>query len=296
LFVYNRLDHVQRTVAALQANHLASQTDVIVFSDAARSPEGQSAVQSVRDYVKGLSGFHSLEVVARERNFGLAASIIDGVTRLCSERGRVIVLEDDLVTAPHFLDYMNDALDFYAQNERVIAVHGYMFPVTGDLPETFFLGDPGCWGWATWKRGWDLLNTDGAAQLAAIRSQGRQREFNLDGSYDYTGMLEGRIAGRNQSWAVLWYATAFLAGKLTLYPGKSLVRNIGFDGSGTHGGHVNSFAVALHQQRVKVLDIPIEENQKARAALVAFLMPLRQPRGVLASVRRTLHRLTGAFQ
>ena len=294
LFVYNRLDHVKQTATALQANSLAPQTDVVVFSDAARSPETQSSVQAVRDYVRTLSGFRSIELVERERNFGLAASIVDGVSRLCAERGRVIVLEDDLVTAPHFLAYMNDALDFYAANERVIAVHGYMFPIAGPLPETFFLRDPGCWGWATWQRGWQLFNPDGAAQLAQIRAQGREKEFDLDGSYDYTGMLEGRIAGRNQSWAILWYATAFLAGLLTLYPGKSLVQNIGFDGSGTHGGGVDSFAVTLSRERVAVSKIPVEEHPGVRSSLVAFLMKLRRPQGFWRRIGRRLRALAGA--
>jgi hypothetical protein len=293
LFVYSRLEHTQRTAAALQRNLLASQTDLFIFSDAARKPEAQANVQAVRDYVRTIDGFRSVTLVERERNFGLAASILDGVTRICAERGRVIVLEDDLVTAPDFLTYMNDALDFYADDARVIAVHGYMYPVAADLPETFFLRDPGCWGWATWKRGWDLFDADGAAQLAAVRQQGRETEFDLDGSYDYIGMLEGRIAGHNQSWAVLWYATAFLRGKLTLYPGRSLVQNIGFDGSGTHGGAVNSFATVLSDRPVAVAPIAVEEDRAVRAALVAFLMILRRPRSLMTRIVGRLRRLSG---
>lgn len=292
LFVYSRLDHTSQTATALKRNLLAPQTDLIIFSDAARNPEVEAEVRAVRDYIRTIDGFRSVTLVERERNFGLAASILDGVTRICAERGRVIVLEDDLVTAPHFLTYMNDALDFYADDTRVVAVHGYMFPVAADLPETFFLRDPGCWGWATWKRGWDLFNANGLEQLAAVRRQGREREFNLDGSYDYIGMLEDQIAGRNQSWAILWYATAFLLGKLTLYPGRALVQNIGFDGSGAHGGEVNSFATVLSDRPVVVAPIVVKEDPTARAALAAFLMTLNRPRNLMTRITGRLRRLS----
>jgi hypothetical protein len=293
LFVYSRLEHARQTVAALQRNLLAVQTDLFIFSDAARKPEAQADVQAVRDFVRTIGGFRSVTLVERECNFGLAASIRDGVTRICAERGRVIVLEDDLVTAPYFLTYMNDALDFYETDERVIAVHGYMYPVDIDLPRTFFLRDPGCWGWATWKRGWDLFDADGTGQLASVRSQGREAEFDLDGSYDYIDMLEGQIAGRNQSWAILWYATAFLKGKLTLYPGRSLVTNIGFDGSGTHGGEERRFAVMLSDRPVTVAPIAVKEDRAARAALVEFLMILRRPRSLMTLIKGRLRRMTG---
>jgi hypothetical protein len=292
-FVYTRLDHTRRTAEALQRNVLASQTDLFIFSDAARKHEAQPHVRAVRDYVRTITGFRSITLVERERNFGLAASIRDGVTKLCNDRGQVIVLEDDLVTAPDFLTYMNDALNFYEPEHRVIAVHGYMHPVAVALPETFFLRDPGCWGWATWKRGWDLFNADGAGQLATVREQGRETEFNLDGSYDYIGMLEDQIAGRNQSWAILWYATAFLMDKVTLYPGRSLVNNIGFDGSGTHGGAESRFSAELSDRPVKIAAIPVEEDRAVRASLVAFLMILSRPRSLMTRVIGRLRRMAG---
>lgn len=293
LFVYSRLDHARLTVQALRHNLLADQSDLVVFSDAAAKPDAENQVQAVRDYVRSIAGFRSVTIIERERNFGLAASIVDGVSRLCKERGRVIVLEDDLVTSPHFLTYMNDALERYAGDDRVIAVHGYMFPVAMTLPESFFLRDPGCWGWATWKRAWDLFDSDAAEQWRRVQAEGREKEFDLDGSYDYSGMLKGRIAGQNQSWAILWYATAFLQNKLTLYPGLSLVQNIGFDGTGTHGGAVNSFAVRLADRRVPVSSISVEEDRRVRAALVAFLNGLRRPTGLTARIGRRLRRLAG---
>ena len=127
---------------------------------------------------------------------------------------KVIVLEDDLVTSPHFLQYMNDGLGIYERDDRVISIHGYSYPVHGKLPETFFLRGADCLGWATWKRGWDLFEDDGQRLLNELERRNLTRSFDFDGSYPYTQMLRDQIAGSNSSWAVRWYASAFLRDKL----------------------------------------------------------------------------------
>lgn len=276
LFVYNRPWHTRKTVEALQANSGSAETDLVIFSDAPARPEAQESVRKVREYLETIQGFRSVRVVERGENYGLARSIVDGVSQLCREYGRVIVLEDDLVTSPSFLNYMNDALTYYRDDERVISIHGFMFPVEAELPETFFLVDPGCWGWATWARGWALYEPDGEKLLGQIKAQGREREFNFSGSYDYMGMLEGQVAGENDSWAVRWYASAFLQGKLTLYPGRSLVSNIGNDGSGRHGDDTERFQGDVSEDPVSVVEIPLMESAVARASLTRYLESLQQ--------------------
>lgn len=275
IFVYNRPEHTRQTVEALQKNELAAESDLFIFSDAPKKPEANAAVQEVRDYIRAIGCFKSVSIVERTENLGLANSIIDGVTRLCEEYGKIIVLEDDLVTSPYFLRYMNDALDFYKSEEKVISIHGYMFPVAEDMPETFFLCDPGCWGWATWKRGWDLFESDGNKLRMLLKKGGFEQEFNFSDSYDYMEMLDSQIAGSNDSWAVRWYASAFLLNKLTLYPGKSFVRNIGHDGSGQHGGETDNFSGKIAVCPVSVGGIAIEENMYARSTLIKYLMSIR---------------------
>ena len=154
LFVYARPDHALRTVEALLKNPEASGSDLIVFSDAARTADKEEAVHHVREYVANIQGFRSLTVHHRPQNYGLAKSIIDGVSQVLETYDRVIVLEDDMETSPHFLRYMNAALYNYADDERVISVHGYVYPTNQTLPEAFFLRGADCWGWATWRRGW----------------------------------------------------------------------------------------------------------------------------------------------
>lgn len=270
LFVYNRPRHTQQTVDALLRNDLARESDLFVFSDAPKRPEASDAVQQVRDYVKTIEGFRSVQTILRPRNFGLSKSIITGTTDLLNQYGRLIVLEDDLVTSPTFLTYMNDALEKYAQDERVISIHGYVYPTERSLPKLFFLRGADCWGWATWKRGWQLFNADGKCLLNELRRRELTKIFDFDNNYPYTKMLEDQTLGKNDSWAVRWYASAFLAGKLTLYPGQSLVHNVGNDDSGTHCVASSSMDVVLNDSPVELGPEKVEESIEARHAFEAY--------------------------
>jgi hypothetical protein len=270
LFVYNRPWHTQQTIEALLANAEAAQTSLIVFSDGARNEEGKQSVSSVRAFIRSITGFKSIEIIERETNLGLARSIIDGVTRVCEEYGRVIVLEDDLVTATSFLAYMNEGLVRYEHDDRVISIHGYVYPVAATLPETFFLKGADCWGWATWKRGWDLFESDGRVLLQQLTHRKLTRRFDFDGAYPYTKMLKNQIKGKNDSWAIRWYASAFLKDRLTLYPGRSLVHNIGNDGSGTHCSETGAYSGEISAIPVQVELTRAEEHVFARDQIKSF--------------------------
>jgi hypothetical protein len=245
VFVYKRLGHTKKTLESLARNELASSTDLIIFSDGPKSVVDQEEVVSVRKYLKNISGFKSVSIFERSTNYGLSKSILEGVTQTVNQFGNVIVLEDDLVTSTHFLRYMNEALKKYEYEEKVISVHGYIYPVQTTLPETFFLIGADCWGWGTWKRGWDCLIRDGLALKTQIENGNRLDRFDFYNSYPYMRMLDEQIRGKNNSWAILWYASAFVQDKLTLYPGTSLVQNIGNDNSGTHGSATNAYDVSV---------------------------------------------------
>jgi hypothetical protein len=202
----------------------------------------------------------------------------------------VIVLEDDLLPSVHFLRYMNDALHMYERDERVISIHAYAYPVKSALPETFFLRGADCWGWGTWKRGWDLFDADGPKLLRELEQRKLTQDFDLDGSYPYTQMLRDCIAGRNDSWAIRWYASAYLKGKLTLYPGSSQVQNIGADGSGSHVGATSSFEHRRWGKPIEVRDIPFVESTVARQAFAGYLSELSASR-----LRRLFGRVANMF-
>ncbi len=270
VFAHRRVEHLSSTIESLRENDLAADSELIIFSDAARIRSHEPEVKRVRDYIRGISGFAKLTIVGHETNQGLSRSIMAGVSKLVAEHGRVIVLEDDLVTAPYFLKFMNDGLNRYSEDYRVASIHGYVYPIHGQLPETFFMRGADCWGWATWSRAWDVFDWDAAKLLSQLRSLKLVEEFDLGGVAPYSAYLEDFIRGGNDSWAIRWHASVYLKGMLTLYPGQSLVRNIGNDGSGTHSTNEASYDVSLATRAISVSDIPICENDIARALFADF--------------------------
>jgi glycosyltransferase involved in cell wall biosynthesis len=295
LFAYRRPHHLRKVVESLLANPEASDTDLVIFSDAAKSDEDQESVNAVRSCANAVSGFRKVTVVERDKNYGLSKSITDGVTALCEEYGRVAVVEDDVVVSPFFLSWINRALDKYESDDRVISVGCYVFPTVSDLPETYFLNITDCWGWAVWKRSWDVYEPDGTKLFDQLRQRCLTQRFNLDGAYPYMEMLQRQIAGRNDSWAVRWYATAVLSGGLTIYPGRSMTMNIGFDGTGTHCAGEHVYETQLAGRTIKIDEIPVRESEEARRAWSSYLRGVSKttgtPQSYLAMVQRWAGRL-----
>ena len=294
LFVYNRPAHVRRTVEALRANLLAAESDLYVYSDAAKDESSLEAVREVRTYVRHIDGFRSVTVVERPQNWGLARNIIDGVTTHVNRAGRVIVLEDDLITAPYFLTFMNDALEAYKDEPRVGHIQACDFTQDPSLPDTFLIRWTGSWGWGTWARAWKHFNPDGRALLNELLARKLDRTFDFDGTYGYTRMLRRQIEGKNNSWAIRWNASLFLRGILSLNVGRSLVQNEGFDGSGTNCGGGGLYASSLYMKRLEVIPIfPVEENASARRAYVRYYA--RTNSFWAKAVRRIKRTLKGDF-
>jgi len=290
LFVYNRPAHTRETIEGLLRNELAGESDLYIFSDAAKNPQAAPGVAEVRQYIETVRGFRSITIVRRDRNLGLAASIIDGVTHLCSRFGRAIVMEDDLLTSPWFLRYMNDALDFHAGNERVMHISGCTYPI-GDFSgqPTYFLRLPLCWGWATWDRAWARFARDIGVMERFDR--GMVRKFNFDGTYDYWKQLELNRSGAISTWFVFWYATVFLADGLVLFPRRSLVRNIGMDGTGVHCGKNSNYDVDITAERIPLTEIALEESRQGFASHKRYFRGISS--AFHARVLRKLRRWTG---
>lgn len=271
LFVYNRPAHTRRLVESLLKNAEAAQSHLFVYSDAARHTEAAEDVAEVRRYVRSLSGFGALTVIERNENWGLARNIISGVTEQVDRFGRVIVLEDDLVVAPYFLRFMNEALEAYKDEPRVGHIQACDFTQDTTLPPTFLIKWTGSWGWATWKRAWQHFNPDGRALLNELEKRGLSRRFDFNGTYRFTRMLRRQVEGKNNSWAIRWNASLFLADILSLNVGRSLVLNTGFDGSGTHCGGGNLYGSQLWDKPLPVVPIlPVQENEEARRCFECY--------------------------
>jgi hypothetical protein len=286
MFVFARPDHTRRALESLCANDLAPRTHLTVFADGPRNAADVDKVAATRNLVRGIRGLASVRLVERATNLGLASNVIAGVSEMCDRHGRVIVLEDDLVLSPYFLRFMNDALDCYADDERVASVHGYCYPTGERLDDTFFLRGADCWGWATWARAWRHFEPDGARLLDTLRRSGLAKEFDLGGAFPYMKMLEDQTVGRNNSWAIRWHASCYLADMLTLYPGSSLVENIGNDSSGTHSATTEAFSKTVASEPVNLKRIALSPSAPARRAFADFLRRQRRAARFHSLLRR----------
>ena len=271
LFVYNRPEHTQRCIESLKRNSLATDSTLYIYADGAKDDTQQPSVNEVRSYIHTIRGFKETIIIERDENWGLARNIIDGVTTQVNQYGRVIVLEDDLVVAPYFLQFMNDALETYQDEPRVGHIQACDFTQDPSLPDTFLIKWTGSWGWATWDRAWKHFNPNGKELLQELEQRKLTRTFDFNGKYGFTRMLRRQIKGKNNSWAIRWNASLFLKDILSLNVGRSLVQNEGFDGSGTNCGGGGLYASHLHLAPLPVEKIsPVQENLIARQTFVRY--------------------------
>ncbi len=245
VFVYNRIDKAERLFDSLSKCQEASQSDLIIFSDAAKVTGDEdidercaTMVQEVRDYIKELHGFKRISIVERESNWGLANSIISGVNEVLNAYDKVIVLEDDLVVSAAFLFYMNKALEVYSSAENVYSITGYSYLgdkfSTYNERRTYFLPMICSWSWATWGSKWKAFDEQATGWQELKENKALRKKFNFENSYDYSNMLMQQMENEIDSWAIRWYWSVFKEQGLTLFPEVSYVNNDGFDGEGTH--------------------------------------------------------------
>lgn len=292
-FLYKRPQHVRRMLSSLAASRLAQETDLFLFCDGAQNPADEPAVRAAREEARRVTGFRSVTVIERTENWGLSRSITTAVADLCEGFGRVIAVEDDLVLAPGFLDFMNHALARYEAEERVMQISGFQFGLRSTPPShNVFLPLISCWGWATWKRAWRAYDPQGRGGEAVLADADRRRRFNLEGAYDYASLLRNQLEGRVDSWGVRWYLSVFDRDGLVLFPPRSLASNEGFDGSGTHKvNQTNSLAAGpdvwpdpatfLEPERIEV-------SAQALAEVKGILREASRPRGLLARLKMRL--------
>lgn len=250
LFTYNRLEETKKTIEALQKNHLASQSQLFLFSDGWKKIENKDRIIQVRDYLDTVDGFEKVTVIHSKKNKGLAESIIEGVTRILSQYDHVIVLEDDLITTPNFLDFMNQALAYYKDEERVQSVSGYSLKIKSKPADSdvYLHRRAYSWGWGTWSNRWDTRIFDKDRIRREIESHPEiLTEFRKTCGHDMDGMLLDSLNGKNDSWYVRWSLDHFKHDRLSVYPVYSKVSNIGFSDEGTHCKAVNVFEGEIDQ-------------------------------------------------
>lgn len=279
LFAYNRPTHTSQTLTALAANDGAESSDLIVFCDGPKDDRDCSKVNRVRKIVRNFEGFNSITVFEKETNYGLGTAIPRDISYTFNRYNRVIVLEDDIITSPAFLLFMNRALDWYAEDRRVWHVSGWGYPFPekdmAKLPQTYFWRGMNCWGWATWADRWASFNKKPQRILNTWPKQAKKR-FDLNNSGIFWRQIVANAYGKKSTWAIFWYASIFEHGGLCLNPAISYVKNIGFDGSGQNCG-----SVQLDQSHLaKTADVmwpPIVAESPAAAAAIQRYYKRRKP-------------------
>ena len=267
IFAYDRKEHLIQTMNALTNADGSDSTKVYVFSDAAKSEKSIHGVNEVREYLHDLEKTHSfetMEIICAEQNKGLSKSIIEGITCIVNEYGRVIVLEDDIVVAKDFLMFMNRALDHYETDNKVWAISAYVedFDFLKKHPyKMFAYWRADCWGWATWSDRWNLNDWNVTDYKQFAFSMKKRKEFNRGGE-DLSRMLDAQMVGAVNSWAIRWCYSAYKHNMLTMHPTISRTANIGLDGSGEHctdAGVVQSVRELANQECI-MNTCELEEN------------------------------------
>jgi hypothetical protein len=234
LFTYNRPELTKKTIHALQQNVLAGESELFIFSDGPKDEGDFNQVRAVRNYIKTIGGFKKIEVYESAKNNGLANSIIAGVSQTINQHGRVIVLEDDLITSKIFLSYINQALNYYGDNPQIFSISGYSSVMEGlTEKDVYFTRRASSWGWATWKQQWDKVDWDVSDYQIFVRDRAARSKFNRMGS-DMAVMLDRQMRGEINSWAIRWCYCQFRNSLYTVYPGISKISNIGFGAEATH--------------------------------------------------------------
>lgn len=277
VFAYKRPHHLKRALQGLGANDLTHESPLIIFCDGARADateQDRKAIAQVREVARAVQGFASVEVVEAPANKGLARSVIDGVSQVVKQHGRVIVVEDDAVLSPHFLRFMNDALDLYAADEQVFSVGGWCYYADPtELGDTYLVRYPDSLTWAVWERSWSRMEQDGAALHAKLEQADRLKVLDADGRVGYfSRMLKDQVEGRIDSWAIRWTASCVLHGGLSVFPSRPVALNKGFGDGATHetgGDHREE--LQLTDEPVRVGRLPLVEDERAIAQWAAYV-------------------------
>lgn len=247
LFTYNRINELKQTVEALQRNNLSNQSELFIFSDGPKNDLDNIKVDEVRKYIRSIQNFMSIKIFESGDNKGLANSIIEGVTEIINEYGKVIVLEDDLITSINFLDFMNQALNYYEKYENIFSISGYtakLKSLSNYEYDNYFSRRASSWGWATWSNKWDAVDWKVKDFKIFRRNPIDRIHFNRGGS-DMTKMLISQQNGKIDSWAIRWCFSQFKSKQLTVFPKISKVNNIGIGQNSTHTKRGKRFETEL---------------------------------------------------
>jgi hypothetical protein len=268
LFTYNRLEETKQTTLALQKNYLAKDSELFVFSDGPKNKASSDKIQAVRDYLKSIKGFKKVTVYESNVNKGLAKSIIEGVSQVLENSAKVIVIEDDLVCTPNFLDFMNQSLDFYKNDSAVFSISGYTLnlPSLKNKKKDFYFGyRASSWGWGIWRDRWSPIDWEVKDYTTFVNDKKKVSDFKRGGS-DMPRMLKNQMNGKIDSWAIRFCYHQFKENLMTVFPTISKLESIGFSKDATHTSGTKRFITPV--DRVLKREFSFEKFSEVNPKLI----------------------------
>lgn len=298
ILTYSRPEHFNRVLLSLEQNEDFRNSTLYIFCDGEKQDESEHVkknIAKVRDIAKSKQWTNDVRLNFAVNNRGLKKSVINAVSEVLKHHGRAIVLEDDIEVAPHFLKYMNEALEKYKDNEKVMHISAYQVTIdSADMPDSFFMRFMSCWGWATWERAWKKFDDDIDEIFKKFDDEMINR-INLDGAYNFWKQMIDNKEGKLNTWAIFWYSSIFMNNGLCLFPAKSLVKNIGLDGSGLHTGKTSAFDTDLSLYPIANYPDVIQENTLAYERFRNFYLNLSPPeyRNIFGKTRDFFENILG---
>jgi hypothetical protein len=235
IFCYRR--NIEKLVDSLLKNKDSEHSNLFVFSDGYKSDKDKEDVLFVRKSLKKIKGFKSIKIYESEMNKGCAKSIIDGVNLIINNFGKAIVLEDDLIVSRYFLNFMNQALDFYQDDKKIWSISGYSPPLLSlkNYERDLYLSvRSSSWGWATWLNRWNKVDWAIKNFNHLKKDKNKINNFEIGGN-DLFKLLELQYFGKIDAWDVRWCYSQFLYSAYSITPKISMTQNYGFgDKYSTH--------------------------------------------------------------
>ena len=255
LFTYNRPYHTRKVLEGLRNNTILP-SKLFVFHDGMKESTDIDKWKEVEEVIREVWWCEN-EIISSSKNKGLADSISLGITHVLDSYEAVIVLEDDCVPHPQFMEYMIAALEKYVNCDSVYSIGASAEPI--NVPpngfDAYFVGRINSCGWGTWRKKWEIFSRDYRILGRMRKNPEVSQRLDIWGQ-DLEGTLIDNIYGRADSWAVFWALNVIEQRGLCLSPYESYVDNIGFDGSGVHSGVCNVDWKAKPKDMITEISLP----------------------------------------
>lgn len=293
LFVYKRPQHTKQTIEHLKQNPEAKDSELYIYSEYPKNEAFSKDVEAVRNYIKTITGFKTINIIERPHFFGLAKSVISGISEVFENHDRVIVLEDDIITSPTFLDYMNEGLDKYELNNNIFSVTGFSYPPSlmkiyeEYKSDVYLLPRASSWGWGTWKDRWQKVDWEVKDFNEFEASNELQKKYDTTGG-DKSRMLINQMTGKIDSWAIRWDYTHYKNKAYGVFPVRSLINNVGFDSGATHTKNLKKYTNLISDFR-PVLPEVIEADPK----IISEYKKIHNKGGYLFKIKRFISKIIG---